>query len=73
MLKTFANLFKIPELRNRIFFTIGLVAIARLLAMIPTPGVDWTALAELQRVFAESAKEGGLVSWFDRFCNPRPQ
>ena len=67
MLKTFANLFKIPELRNRIFFTIGLVAIARLLAMIPTPGVDWTALAELQRVFAESAKEGGLVSWFDTF------
>ena len=67
MLKTFANLFKIPELRNRIFVTIGLVAIARLLAMIPTPGVDWTALAELQRVFAESAKEGGLVSWFDTF------
>lgn len=67
MLKTFANLFKIPELRIRIFFTIGLVAIARLLAMIPTPGVDWAALSALQEAFAESAKSGGLVNWFDTF------
>lgn len=67
MLKTFANLFKIPELRTRIFFTIGLVAIARLLAMIPTPGVDWTAIQTLQDAFAESAKSGGLVNWFDTF------
>ena len=67
MLKTFANLFKIPELRTRIFFTIGLVAIARLLAMIPTPGVDWAALSALQEAFAESAKSGGLVNWFDTF------
>ncbi len=64
MLKTFANLFKIPELRARILFTIGLVAIARLLAMIPTPGVDWMALNAMQESLSQS---GGLVGWFDTF------
>ena len=64
MLKTFANLFKIPDLRARIFFTIALVAVARLLAMIPTPGVDWSAIVQLQ----ESLKaDGGLLNWFDTF------
>lgn len=65
MLKTFANLFKVPELRARIFFTIGLVAIARLLAMIPTPGVDWAVLADLQEKVQGS--NGGLLAWFDTF------
>ena len=67
MLKTFANLFKVPELRFRIFFTIGLVAIARLLAMIPTPGVDWSAIMSLQENLARNASSGGLVDWFDTF------
>ena len=66
MLKTFANLFKIPELRVRIFFTIGLVAVARLLAMIPTPGVDWAALDALREAVEKNAG-GGLVDWFDTF------
>ncbi|MEG1480011.1 MAG: preprotein translocase subunit SecY [Kiritimatiellia bacterium] len=66
MLKTFANLFKIPELRTRVLFTIGLVAIARLLAMIPTPGVDWSALMQLQANIAATAS-GGLIGWFDTF------
>ncbi len=66
MLKTFANLFKVPELRARILFTIGLVAVARLLAMIPTPGVDWTALQTLQAKFAANSS-GGLIGWFDTF------
>ena len=41
MLATFANTFKIPDLRKRILFTIGLVFICRLISMVPTPGVDW--------------------------------
>lgn len=66
MLKTFANLFKVPELRARILFTIALVAVARLLAMMPTPGVDWSALRSLQASF-EAAGEGGLLGWLDTF------
>jgi len=67
MLKTFANLFKVPELRARILFTIALVAIARLLAMIPAPGVDWSAILSLQESIAKNASSGSLVDWFDTF------
>ncbi len=69
MLKTFANVFKIPELRSRVLFTIGLVAIARLLAMIPIPGIDWSAIQELQANIAATAAEGGggIMNWLDTF------
>ncbi|MEI7898953.1 MAG: preprotein translocase subunit SecY [bacterium] len=69
MLATFANTFKIPELRKRILLTVGLVFASRLISMIPTPGVDWQTLqAELARI-RESAGGlgGGLMDWFNVF------
>ncbi|NKB24496.1 MAG: preprotein translocase subunit SecY [Kiritimatiellae bacterium] len=47
MLSAFPNSLKIPELRQRIFFTLGLVFICRLVAAIPIPGVDAIALKQL--------------------------
>jgi preprotein translocase subunit SecY len=44
MFNAFVNCWKIPELRRRILFTLGMVAIARLGANIPCPGVDPTEL-----------------------------
>jgi preprotein translocase subunit SecY len=38
MLEKFANIFKIKDLRNRIGFTLALLAVYRLGAHIPTPG-----------------------------------
>jgi preprotein translocase subunit SecY len=64
MLAAFANTFRIPELRKRILFTIGLVFICRLVSMVPTPGVDWRALEELANRVRET---GGLLGWFDVF------
>ena len=59
MLATFANTFKIPELRKRILLTVGLVFVSRLISMIPTPGVDWRTLqTELARI-RETAGAGG--------------
>ena len=46
ILNTFANCFKIPELKSRIFFTLLVLAICRLVAVIPVPGLDGAALAE---------------------------
>ena len=40
MLSAFANMFKIPELRSRIFFTLAMIAIVRIGAAITLPGVD---------------------------------
>ncbi|MDQ3068330.1 MAG: preprotein translocase subunit SecY [Acidobacteriota bacterium] len=41
------NLFAVPELRRRILFTFGLLAVYRIGGHIPTPGVNTAALTEL--------------------------
>lgn len=55
MLNAFANIFKIPELRRRVFFTLGLLAIYRIGFVIPLIGVDQSALKQA----AEKASQGG--------------
>ena len=68
MLASFANTFKIPELRSRIFLTIGLIFISRLISMIPTPGVDWQTLQQQVEAIREtSGGTGGLMGLFDVF------
>ena len=47
MIESVRNLFAVSELRNRILFTLGLLAIYRIGNHIPTPGVNTAALAEL--------------------------
>ena len=41
-----ANIFRIPDLRKRILFTLGMLAIYRLGAYIPTPGIDFNRLSD---------------------------
>ncbi len=43
------NLFAIPDLRNRVLFTLGMLAVYRVGSFIPTPGLNRDALAELAR------------------------
>ncbi|MBI5897345.1 MAG: preprotein translocase subunit SecY, partial [Desulfobacterales bacterium] len=40
----FGNIFKIPELRKRLFYTAALLAVYRIGVYVPTPGVDTAAL-----------------------------
>ncbi|MBL9148057.1 MAG: preprotein translocase subunit SecY [Phycisphaerae bacterium] len=54
MLQAFANIFRIADLRSRVLFTIGLLAIYRIGFWIPLPGVDQTALVKQ----AEKATQG---------------
>lgn len=44
MLSAFANSLKIPELRQRIFFTFALIFLCRVLTTVPAPGIDPIAL-----------------------------
>ncbi len=70
MLEAFANTFKIPELRKRILFTLGLVFIYRLISMIPTPGVDWSVLQKALEVARQNAGgdgNGGLMGMVTLF------
>jgi preprotein translocase subunit SecY len=56
------GLFKIPELRKRIIFTLVMLAVYRIGVHIPTPGVDGAAL---QQVFANM--KGTIFGWFNLF------
>src|ERR1700684_2597226 len=44
MLEKFLNIFRIPDLRKRVLFTLGILAVYRLGAWIPTPGVNSSQL-----------------------------
>ena len=62
---TFSNCFKIPELRSRILFTLMVLAICRLEAIIRVPGLDGEALAEFFRTHAATgASVLGMYSMF---------
>src|SRR5580698_1416374 len=47
MIEKFLNIFRIPDLRKRVLFTLGILAVYRLGAFIPTPGVNTQQLALL--------------------------
>jgi preprotein translocase subunit SecY len=66
MFKTFVNCFKIPELRQRILFTLGLVFICRLLALVPTPGVNAAALQRVMDAIRDQFG-GGLIGMINMF------
>ena len=61
MLDSFRDAFKLPDLKRRILFTIGVLFVFRLGAHIPTPGIDAAAMAGL-------FQEGGILSFFDLFA-----
>src|ERR1700740_1321964 len=62
MFEKFANIFRIPDLRNRLLFTLGMLAVYRLGAHIPTPGVDTKALESF--FDSQSGSALGLVDLF---------
>jgi len=41
-----SNIFKIPDLKKKIIFTLGLIAVYRIGAVVPTPGIDGMKLAQ---------------------------
>ena len=62
MFEKFANIFRIPDLRKRVFFMAGLLAVYRLGAFIPTPGINSEALAQYF-----NANSGSLLGLGDLF------
>ncbi|MFQ5524931.1 MAG: preprotein translocase subunit SecY [Thermoanaerobaculia bacterium] len=59
---SFRNLFAIPDLRKRLIFTFGLLAVYRVGCNIPTPGIDPQALLE----FMEAVR-GTLLGMVNTF------
>jgi len=61
LLETISNLFKIPDLKKRLIFTIAMIVVVRLGSHIPLPGIDKEAMANL-------FTQGGIFSFFDLFA-----
>jgi preprotein translocase subunit SecY len=61
VISSFANMFRIPELRKRLLFSLGILAVYRLGIFVTTPGVDRLAM---RRVVQSS---GGLLGLFNLF------
>src|SRR5262252_3479001 len=61
-LQALANLFRIEDLRKRVFFTLGLLAVYRVGAHIPTPGIN---NAVLDQLFQQA--QGTALGIFDLF------
>jgi len=62
LFEAFQNIFKIPELKKRVMFSLGMLAVYRVGCHIPTPGIDSQALSH----FFKQA-QGTLLGLFDMF------
>ncbi len=63
LFEAFANMFRVPDLRKRLLFTLGLLAVYRLGGHIPTPGIN---LQQWANFFNTQA--GGVFGFFDMFA-----
>lgn len=61
MLDSFRDAFRLPDLKRRILFTIGVLFLFRLGAHIPTPGIDAQAMSKL-------FDQGGVLGFLDIFA-----
>jgi preprotein translocase subunit SecY len=63
MLTAFATAFKTPDLRNKIFFTLSIMALFRFGSLVPTPGVSYTNVKQC----LATAETGGLFGLINLF------
>ncbi|MBT6600271.1 MAG: preprotein translocase subunit SecY [Nitrospina sp.] len=59
---SFGNVFRIPELKRKLLFTLGILVVYRIGAHIPTPGINSVALAEIM-----ARMTGTIMGFFDMF------
>jgi preprotein translocase subunit SecY len=62
-LTNLANMFRVPDLRNKVLFTLLVIVIYRFGANIPCPGIDFNAVQSL----VSSSQHAGVVSFLNLF------
>jgi preprotein translocase subunit SecY len=62
MIESLKNIFAVADLRKRVLFTLGLLAVYRVGSHIPTPGIDPEALRQLMQ-----SAGGGVFGLYDMF------
>ena len=63
MLGSLKNIFRVAELRNKVLFTLLIIAIYQLGANVPIPGTSFAAVQQLE----QAAKQGGVFSFLNLF------
>jgi len=63
MLSRLRNMFRVPDLRNKILFTLVIVGLYRVGAHLPVPFIDFNAIKDLQR----QSQNTGVVGFLDLF------
>ncbi len=63
MFSSFKNMFKVPDLRNKILFTLFVILLYRLGSNITVPGIDFGAVQDLQA----QAEQGGVLGFLNLF------
>src|ERR1700738_1064102 len=63
LFEAFANIFRVPDLRKRVLFTLAILAVYRLGGHIPTPGIN---LQRWQDFFSHN--QGTIFGFFDLFA-----
>ena len=62
-LNNLANMFRVPDLRNKVLFTLLVISLYRLGANIPCPGIDFTQVQAL----AAASKKAGVLGYLNLF------
>ena len=63
MLSRLANIFRVPDLRNKVIFTLAIIALYQIGANVPVPGVNWGQLQSLQ----STASASGVLGFLNLF------
>jgi preprotein translocase subunit SecY len=64
VLSSLRNMFRVADLRNKILFTLAIIAIYRFGSYVPAPGIDLDAVESLKRQAEES---GGILGYLQLF------
>ena len=63
MLSRLGNIFRVPDLRNKVVFTLFIIVLYQLGANVPVPGVSWSKLQQLE----SSAGSAGVLGFLNLF------
>ncbi len=63
MLSRLGNIFRVPDLRNKVLFTLLIIALYQVGANVPVPGVSWAQLQKLE----SSAGSSGVLGFLNLF------
>jgi preprotein translocase subunit SecY len=63
MLSRLGNIFRVPDLRNKVLFTLTVIALYQIGANVPVPGVSWSKLQSLE----STAGSAGVLGFLNLF------